>query len=424
MSARVVNQPVRDDRDPLALACKAYRDGTDRVRDPETTLGWLRESDALRRTGITRAANITGLDRVGIPVVSVVRPNSRSLSVSQGKGTTLAAAHVSALMEAIESWHAEHAELPLVYGSYAELRRRERVVDPARLPRTASSRYRADLPLLWTWSTNLVNREKVLLPYELVHLDLRKPLPSGSGSFLISSNGLSSGNHLLEAINHAICELVERDANTLWHSGSLTTREQRAVDCNSIAEGSCNEVLRKMDEARLMVRIWETTSDVGVASFLATVCDADDEWHAMPPISGSGCHPRREVALLRALTEAAQGRLTVISGARDDLGKVFFDGADARTRAERFRNGARAARAERPFLSAPDADHHSFDEDVTWLLAQLQQIGLNEVLVINLTHRALDIPVVRVVIPGLEAMSEVPGYLPGARAHAVQGTEP
>ena len=37
--------------------------------------------------GITRVANVTGLDHIGIPVVMVTRPNSRSISVSQGKGT-------------------------------------------------------------------------------------------------------------------------------------------------------------------------------------------------------------------------------------------------------------------------------------------------------------------------------------------------
>ncbi|TGV60738.1 hypothetical protein EN803_38435, partial [Mesorhizobium sp. M2D.F.Ca.ET.160.01.1.1] len=41
------------------------------------------------RMGITRVANVTGLDRIGIPVVMVCRPNARSLAVSQGKGIDL-----------------------------------------------------------------------------------------------------------------------------------------------------------------------------------------------------------------------------------------------------------------------------------------------------------------------------------------------
>lgn len=53
--------------------------------------------------GITRIANVTGLDTIGIPVVMVCRPNSRSISVSQGKGPDLDAARASGLMESVES---------------------------------------------------------------------------------------------------------------------------------------------------------------------------------------------------------------------------------------------------------------------------------------------------------------------------------
>lgn len=60
--------------------------------------------------GITRVADVTGLDRIGIPVVMVCRPNARSLAVSQGKGIDIEAATVSGLMESVELYHAEHIE--------------------------------------------------------------------------------------------------------------------------------------------------------------------------------------------------------------------------------------------------------------------------------------------------------------------------
>ena len=59
------------------------------------------------RMGITRFAVLTGLDVLGIPVVAATRPNSRSIAVHQGKGVTLAAAKASAVMEAVETFHAE-----------------------------------------------------------------------------------------------------------------------------------------------------------------------------------------------------------------------------------------------------------------------------------------------------------------------------
>ncbi len=38
--------------------------------------------------GITRIANVTGLDNIGIPVVMVCRPNSQAFLYRKGKGWT------------------------------------------------------------------------------------------------------------------------------------------------------------------------------------------------------------------------------------------------------------------------------------------------------------------------------------------------
>ncbi len=84
---------------------KRYRRGTHRVAAPAETLARLRPLAAAM--GITRLGNITGLDRIGIPVAVAVRPNSRSVSVAQGKGLDLPQAMASALMEACEGFHAE-----------------------------------------------------------------------------------------------------------------------------------------------------------------------------------------------------------------------------------------------------------------------------------------------------------------------------
>ena len=81
------------------LARKSFYRGTHRLVAPEQTLA--RVSRLMPVMGITRIANVTGLDRIGVPVVMVCRPNSRSLSVSQGKGVDLLAAKASGLMESL-----------------------------------------------------------------------------------------------------------------------------------------------------------------------------------------------------------------------------------------------------------------------------------------------------------------------------------
>ncbi|MHA1566275.1 MAG: hypothetical protein ACTSX7_13265, partial [Alphaproteobacteria bacterium] len=70
---------------------------TGRSVSPERTVSRVRPF--LPAMGITRIANVTGLDTIGIPVVMVLRPNSRSVSVSQGKGFSLDDAKASGVME-------------------------------------------------------------------------------------------------------------------------------------------------------------------------------------------------------------------------------------------------------------------------------------------------------------------------------------
>lgn len=183
-----------NDSAPVAFA---EVDGTTRACSPRETIE--RVMPLLPVFGITRIANVTGLDTIGIPVVMVTRPNARSVSVSQGKGATLDAAKASGLMEAIEIHHAEHILAPLLLGSFNELRFRETVADVASMALSTHRNLTATARFLWIQGHDLASGAPVWLPYEAVHTDYRKPFPEGSGYFLCTSNGLASGNTLDEA---------------------------------------------------------------------------------------------------------------------------------------------------------------------------------------------------------------------------------
>src|SRR5205823_9799418 len=109
---------------------KRFRRGTHRIECPSDTLARVRPH--MTRMGITRLGNITGLDRIGIPVAIAVRPNSRSVSVAQGKGFDLPQAMASALMEACEGFHAEEIG-PCQRAMYSNLAHSQTVVDPGTL---------------------------------------------------------------------------------------------------------------------------------------------------------------------------------------------------------------------------------------------------------------------------------------------------
>jgi ribosomal protein S12 methylthiotransferase accessory factor len=374
--------------------------------------------------GITRIANITGLDCIGIPVVMVCRPNSRSLAVSQGKGLDLAAARASGLMESVEFYHAERIQRPLKLASFEELRYTLRLVDVEGLPGLRRSRYHRDLQLLWIDGTDVLSDEPVWVPYEMVQLNMTLPAPTGTGCFLGGSNGLASGNHWLEAISHAICEVVERDASTMFGLLDAEAQAGRRIDLRTIDDPACCEVLERYERAAVDVAVWDITSDVEIPAFLCEIVDrSGDPLRALYASGGMGCHPTRRIALVRALTEAAQERVALIAGTRDDL---FRNGYE-RVRSRDILREHRALMRDpgvRNFHDTPNCESETFDEDVAWELTRLRALGLRDVVAIDLTRPEFRVPVVYVVVPGLEGPSWVDEYAPGPRARAHNGSAP
>jgi YcaO-like protein with predicted kinase domain len=398
---------------------KRFRLGTHRLLAPEETLE--RALEVSRRLHITRVANITHLDTIGIPTVAVIRPNSRSLTVAQGKGATLVAAKVSGLMESIENYHAENISRPLLYASEAELVARGLdVLDTLGVPRVSGGSYDPWARFLWIEGHDAMSRSRRWLPFELVHADYTLPLPSHSGAFLMSDSGIASGNHPLEATSHAVCELVERDALTMWSLLSPELHAATRIDLSTVDDEAALWALERFAAAEVSVGVWETTSDVGIPAFFCRIVDrVENVFRPLGVMSGSGCHPNRGVALFRALSEAAQSRLTVISGSRDDLGLASYQaGLDGdAVAAER---DVLARQGVRSFKAVPSFDSDTLADDLSWELQQLHGAGIHQVAVVDLSNPAFGVPVVRVVIPGLEGLSDAPGYTPGARATKVR----
>jgi YcaO-like protein with predicted kinase domain len=364
--------------------------------------------------GITRVANVTGLDRIGIPVVMVCRPNARSLAVAQGKGRDLDSAMASGLMEAAELYHAEHIALPLKLGCQAELEATHPLIDVGRMARIAGDRFDPHLVMLWIEGLDLFSRAPRWVPFESVRANFTLPPPPGSGCFDCSSNGLASGNTPVEAIRHAICEIIERDATALWNRLSREERSATGIDLDSVEDAACREVLGKLEQADFGVAVWETTSDIGVSAFFALISDQRNpaNHHGI----GAAAHPARNVALLKALVEAVQVRTTYISGTRDDLSVDEYSetGRAARRRAAKRLLAGYVPR--RPIIATPDTRSISVADDLDLLLARLKAVGVTEAVAVDLSKNELGLAVVRVVIPGLEGPDDHGGYIPGERA--------
>lgn len=389
----VITAGIQDGR-----TAKRHTTGCHRGRAPAETLA--RAERWKTRCGVTRVANVTGLDRIGYPVFVAIRPNARSLATAQGKGPDETSARASALMESIEMWHAENIDVQRVHGSYADLSPRMPVLDPDLLPRPEGANIHAEQPLAWIEGHDLLTGEALWVPLETATLDLVLA-PSQRHAFPPTSNGLASGNSLIEAIVHGLCEVIERDSVHLWQEKGGASLSHLRVDSSAVEDASCRAALDRLRDAGVLCALWDVTSDVGAPAYAAEILDDTTDPFAIRTgaFGGYGCHPAPEIALLRAITEAIQSRLTFISGSRDDL---FRDRYRAprdllATHAGALRRGtARGVLSERESLATD-----TFEGDLRRLLDRVARIGIQHVIAVDLSRPDMDLSVVKVIVPGL-----------------------
>src|SRR5436189_1925278 len=293
---------------------KGYWRGTQRSISPAETLERVRPH--FPRFGITRLANITGLDWIGIPVTLAIRPNAATLSQGSGKGFTVEAALTSAAMEAIELFHAEEPELPTVQLAYEHLPGRRIPIE--NLPLTKHHLFNEWWPFRWTMGWDLINQEEVAVPWWLVHMGQHARRERDLNTFQVSSNGLASGNNLLEAINAGLFEVIERDAiacsRVAWQ---LAKQAPPIVDQATIQHPLVLELLDHLQRACVGLVLFDCTLDTDIPVYMSYIYDL--RVRGMGVFRGYGAHLDPEIAMIRAITEAVQGRGIYVAGSRDDV---------------------------------------------------------------------------------------------------------
>lgn len=388
----------------MIMDARGFSLGTYRTVPPEETLAKI--SCLFPAFGITRIANITGLDRTDIPVMAAIRPNSKSLAVSQGKGYTKAAAQVSAAMESIESFHAENIMLPSLYCSYDDLEFRGHIADISGLSQKSDSNFDAYKKLNWLNAIDLLNQSTAFLPYDSVTGDLCIE-EAPESIFLPDSNGLASGNTLLEAQIHGLCEVIERDSLSIFWLSSLHERDRLKVDVSTIIDPLLSPLIEKIQSANIDISIWDITHDSDIPTYLCKVSEQDKEFQStIRPAFGSGTHLNKSIALSRAITEAIQSRVSCIAGARDDQYKYIYQSALSQEFHEEFNVDTRGGTSSLvDFRQRQNLDTDSFEGDLTRILERLSTIGIQQALCVNLTKQEFNIPVCKIVIPQMQLIT-------------------
>ena len=391
--------------------------GAVRTCDPRVTIARLKP--LLSKAGITRVANVTGLDCLGIPTFVVVRPLARSLSVAQGKGITNDLAIASGIMESIETHHAEHHVPRGHVAPLSEAIRDDFYVSPVELPYRRDAHLFGNPLIEWIAAHDLTSDVIRYVPRDIPDLD-STTADTKSPLFIRSSNGLASGNTRTEAILHAVCEIIERDQLSFW----LVRRDFLRLPCpsrvgiGSVDDTICGSLIEKIHKAGLEIAIWRVATSIQIPNFLCVIFDQHGRTAYPLRSSGYGCHPLRQVALSRAITEAAQSRLTYISGARDD---VYSSKYQVQIRADHpehraFFNEIRREEEELSFSAISQYEGEvSIERMIDWTLHEIAADSLATVLVTDLKCPDFSLDVVHVLIPGVEFNIRSRVYAPGGR---------
>jgi ribosomal protein S12 methylthiotransferase accessory factor len=378
---------------------KRYKNGTHRLATPDETLA--RVEPHLGAMLVTRCADVTGLDRVGIPVFCAIRPMGEILQLANGKGTTSLNARISALMEALEHYHAENPGAFLRRTSYADLQRKGHVaINPTSLPLCDTTTYFSpDYIIDWVMGKNIINDDEVWVPACAAYF--RPPT-----LFALSTNGLASGNHLIEATLHGLYEVIERDAiSRLFVGGTLrlTRANCRVIDPDTIHDQDVNSLVIKLQQAQIkLVLIW-IESCVAMNTFWAILLDQNPYSASTIVHFGSGAHLSCAVAAVRAITEAAQARLTYIHGVRENIVRKIQ--SPSMGLINKVYSYFDHLACDRDWRRLPDFSDEDLAKDYRRILTSLCESGYQQVYRVDMTRAPFDIPVVKIFVPGLQIKS-------------------
>jgi ribosomal protein S12 methylthiotransferase accessory factor len=367
---------------------------------PDTTLRHARQSAAM--AGISEVINITDLDVLGVPVYLSVRPQARGEAFTFGKGLRPIDAEVGAYMEALEFFFAEPGvgSISTRWGTAMEVTGAERAND-AILDFAPLLHREVDLDasLLLAAVQDLETGADCTIPAELIYY----PAPDvGQSLFGSSTNGLASGNSVLEASIQALLELIERD---IW-SFELVRSSSRLVDPASLPD-NVREIVERAEQHGLELKVRTVPNDYDLPFFAAFVFDLNNP-RRRTFNGGWACDVNRDIALVRAVTEAAQSRVAFIHGGRKVPASQVADSTpDEEKLVRQHMQGVSDSRQKASLTDIPQlAFADTLEQQLDLLISRLRRVVQEPIYRVVLTPADSPLQVVRLVVPLLESFKE------------------
>ncbi|HEY3794870.1 MAG TPA: TOMM precursor leader peptide-binding protein [Bradyrhizobium sp.] len=347
--------------------------------------------------------NFFAMHNFSAPAMSVDQLRSGLSGGSFGKGSTSEQAEASALMEAIERYSG------IFQGDEIRIKRRFTdfaagdaiLANDVQLFSEAQFRARHEpaedgshpvpdpidpsAKIEWSPAWSLRYQRFRYLPTGLCYFFYR--------DFHADSNGCAAGNTLQEAIVQGFLELVERDAYAIWWYNRLRRSE---VDLDEFDDSYIRDIKTQFTGAGRRLWVLDVTNDLGVPTYVTIMHWIKDGQENIE--FGSGAHFDRRIALLRSLTELSQFlSIGLMGGGSGD--KSSLDGVTPL----RLENYPFLIPADRRTVAPKLGINVLLDNarDQVEACVEIARRAGYDFLVLDQTRPDVEVPVARVIVPGL-----------------------
>lgn len=385
---------MRKVRVELRDCFKRYTYDQDKAYTPLETVKRFRERLEEAKLDILKEVRRIDNGRLDIPVYfSVCGQDARKIigaKKQMGKGSTPEQSQASACMELAErfSFFSFKKETQnFVTETYANLKAKgERVMSLEMLLRSVhdektdkelAERLLANIPIQWTWATNLTRGEEVLIPFSWFYA-------------INEFNGPSAGNTYEEAVIQGICEIVERHVSAVVSHDKIITP---AIDLGSVINPVARELISKFTKNGIHLYLNDFSLDTGIPTVGALAVDLSTFPDLSEIVFTAGTTPNSDKALIRALTEVAQ-----LAGDFNTKANYVASGLPKPLNMEEV-SYITATETAISMGEMADLSHDNLKVEIENCLLALKRRGM-EVFIVNTTHPKLQIPAFYTIIPG------------------------
>ncbi|MBM9602858.1 YcaO-like family protein [Desulfopila inferna] len=373
---------------------KTFTIDQDKAISPEETV--KRFYAKLEKPNIKILSEVKRIDngRLDIPVYFSVcgedAVNIIGTKKQMGKGASPMQAKASACMELAERFSFfsfKNSAANFITGDYAAMRSQGypvmelhyllQSVHDEKTDEATLERLLAEIPMQWTWATNITKNEEVLIPFSWFYA-------------INEFNGPSAGNTYEEAALQGISEIVER------HVCSVITHNQMAtptIDPDSVQDPVARKLIDTFEKNGIQLYLNDFSLNTGICTVGALAVDPATFPEKSEIVYTAGTTPDAEKAIIRAITEVAQ-----LAGDFNSNSNYVASGLPKPL-----------SLAEVEYVTNPglhttvsrmnDLSHNNIKVEVENCTAALEKIGM-DIFMIDVAHEDLEIPALYTIIPG------------------------